>query len=497
MSAGLERFRDLGVVVIGDAILDSYFEGRAERVCREAPVPVVHLDHTSVAPGGAANVAGNFAALGANVRYIGVVGDDEGGAQLAAALAAAGVDVGALVADPRRKTVVKRRLLCDGAMVARFDDGSTDELSSATNAQVARVIRSALRDADIAVLSDYRAGLFDPGLVADAGQARPRHNEGVSSRSGQLLGVDSPRLALFRSLAPDVVKPSIGEAAEQLGKAELLLSTEDRLALGRSLGPELLELSGAAVVALTLDGDGAWLLRRGAGAIRLATHRIENQHAAGAGDTFLSALLLAIASGADLAEAGHIATVAAGVVVERPNTSVCSLGDLRSALSAGAKHVATFEELTRLGERYRAERKRVVLTNGCFDILHPGHVRLLEQAKALGDVLVVAVNSDESIRALKGETRPINSLENRLSVIAGLASVDHTFAFGTQTASPVVEALRPAVYAKGGDYSPEDLPEAAAVRECGGRIEILPLFGDESTSRVIARVLETTLERMR
>lgn len=484
----LERFRELRAVVIGDAILDCYFEGRAERVCREAPVPVVHLDHTSVAPGGAANVACNLAALGAVVRFVGVVGDDEGGQQLAAGLAEHGVDTSTLLVDTDRRTVVKRRLVCDGAIVARFDEGSAEALSARTRARVARAMRRTLREADVAVLSDYRSGLFDAELVGVARDSR---------RIGQLLGVDSPRLAFFRSLTPDVVKPSIAEAAAQLGKSELLLAAENRLEFARSLRAELLELSGAGVVALTLDGDGALLFRQSADPLRLATHRIENQHAAGAGDTFLSALLLAIASGAGLQEAGRIATVAAAIVVAQPQTTVCGLGDLRSALSVGAKHVATFEDLGRLGERYRAEGKRVVLTNGCFDILHPGHVRLLEQARELGDVLVVAVNTDESIRALKGESRPINSLESRLSVIAGLTSVDHTFAFGTRTASPVVEALHPDVYAKGGDYRPEDLPEAPAVLACGGSIEILPLFGQESTSRVIARVLEASLEHAR
>jgi rfaE bifunctional protein nucleotidyltransferase chain/domain len=157
--------------------------------------------------------------------------------------------------------------------------------------------------------------------------------------------------------------------------------------------------------------------------------------------------------------------------------------------------VASLEELRELAEVYRRGGKRIVLTNGCFDIVHSGHVRLLEQAKGLGDVLVVALNTDEGVRALKGEGRPVNDLEERLAVIAALGSVDHTIAFGTPTAEALVRALEPAVYVKGGDYRLDEIPEAASVAEMGGRVEIVPLFGQESTTRVIARVAETALGR--
>lgn len=480
----LHRFPALTVVVIGDAILDCYYSGRSERVCREAPVPVVLVDSTERTPGGGANSAANVAALGARVMFVGVIGDDEGGERLTSTLRAAGVDTGGLIVAEERATIVKRRLLCDGAMVARFDEGTTEDLASESRERLAQTAARAVAESDVVILSDYCLGAFSPELLSAVEASR---------RPETLLAVDSSRLAFFRALAPDVVKPSLPEALAQLGVVPAAHPDADRIALARTLECALLELTGARNIALTLDGDGAWLFRPERDAVRLPAKRIDDPHATGAGDTFLSSFALSLASGAPAEEAGRIANIAARIVTTQPHTSMCTLDDLTLHFSAHRKHVSGLAELSKLGERYRHEGRRIVLTNGCFDILHPGHVGLLEQAKDLGDVLVVAVNSDASIRALKGDGRPINPLESRLSVIAGLSSVDHTFAFDDPTAAEVVAALRPAVYAKGGDYRAEDLPEYAAVAECGGRLEILPLFGEESTTRVIRRVMETAV----
>ncbi len=241
-------------------------------------------------------------------------------------------------------------------------------------------------------------------------------------------------------------------------------------------------------MAVTLDTDGALILERDAPPYRTYAGSAGPAYPAGAGDTFLTALTLALAAGAETAAAAEIASRAASVVVARERTATCTAGDLRERIGGEGKQAAHLDALTARVERARSHGQRVVFTNGCFDILHRGHITYLNRAKALGDLLIVGLNSDASVRRLKGAHRPINTLEDRVQVLSALGSVDHIIAFDEDTPEDLIRALRPDVFVKGGDYSRETLPEASLVESLGGTVRILAYVEERSTTNIIARI---------
>jgi D-beta-D-heptose 7-phosphate kinase/D-beta-D-heptose 1-phosphate adenosyltransferase len=242
------------------------------------------------------------------------------------------------------------------------------------------------------------------------------------------------------------------------------------------------------MAAVTLDGDGAVLFEHHRSPYRLFPKALRRACVAGAGDTFTSALALALVAGATGVEAAELAVAAAAVVVGKERTASCSAQELREFVSAGGKFLGDLQRLSQRVAFYREQGRRVVFTNGCFDILHRGHITYLHRAKALGDVLIVGVNTDEGIRRLKGPQRPINSLEDRLQVLGALSCIDHLIAFDEDTPCNLIKALRPDVFVKGGDYTRERLPEAPLVEELGGIVQILPFVQDQSTTGIIARI---------
>lgn len=482
----VDRFENQRVAVLGDAMLDGYLEGWAERVCREAPVPVVRLESERLAPGGAANTASNLAAMGAQVTFVSVVGDDEDGRMLVGLLEERGVSCGLVYTDPERRTIAKRRLVADGQLLVRYDTGTLSPIGSGGARSLLERLRLAVANCDALIISDYRCGLLSDQVISLLPQVREEID-------GALI-VDSTRLGAYKALSPDVVKPSIAEALAQLAIEPGPASSRSDLA--EALGDSLLDLSGASVVTLTVDADGVVAFQRGRHPIHRPAAHHGTAHPAGAGDTFLAAFALASCAGAACEDAVDIAQAAAGIVVREDGTSLCSVDDLLAALSGDEARVCTLDELAKAVAAHRKRGRTIVLTNGCYDILHPGHVALLERAKALGDVLVVGVNSDASVRALKGEGRPVNSLSHRMRVLSALSFVDHLVAFGDSTADRLVELVRPDVYVKGGDYTLDTIPEAPAVERLGGRVEILPHFGNESTSRIIDRIRNSAMEQV-
>ena len=251
---------------------------------------------------------------------------------------------------------------------------------------------------------------------------------------------------------------------------------------------DLIDATGARAVVVTLDRDGTLLLPAAGDSHRTWARPATEKQASGAGDTFVAALTLARAAALPLSTSVDLAQAAADVVVHHPGTSVCSSADLTRHLASFADTALSADELARLIQGDRAEGRRIVLTNGCFDVLHRGHTRYLNQAKQLGDVLVVALNSDESVRRLKGPDRPINSVADRAGVIAALSCVDYVTVFDTPTPIPLIEKLRPEIYAKGGDYTPEMLAETEAVERFGGTVAILDYVPDLSTTAVVQRI---------
>jgi D-beta-D-heptose 7-phosphate kinase/D-beta-D-heptose 1-phosphate adenosyltransferase len=474
----IDAFPRLRVLVIGEAMLDVYLHGTSGRLCREAPVPIVAVEARTDVPGGAANAAVNARALGARVTLLSVTGGDAEGAALRAALAARGVDTRHVLADPARRTLAKHRVFAGAQMLVRFDAGSTARVDRAHEAAVLDRLAALVAEHDAIIVSDYGYGILTPqviGALAAAQAASPR-----------VVVADSKTLAAFRGVGVTAVKPNYDETLRLLGGRTAARAGARADIMARH-GERLLEITGAQIAAVTLDTEGALFFERGRAPYRTYARPADHARAAGAGDTFASALAMALAAGGDVASTAEIASAAAAVVVAKEGTATCSLDELRAYVAGDEKLASDLPSLLARLEVVRRSGKRIVLTNGCFDILHRGHIGYLNAAKALGDVLVVGLNTDASVRRLKGLTRPINALEDRSAVLAGLSAVDHIVAFDEPTAVELCAAVRPHVFVKGGDYTRDRLPEAAVVEAQGGEVRLLPYLKDHSTSSIIER----------
>lgn len=471
------------VTVIGDAMLDGWWSGTIERFCREAPAPVVDVVRRDYAAGGAANTAVNLAALGARVRMCGLIGSDDAGHRLRTILDDAGVDTTELVQDERVGTTTKYRILGNDQVMLRIDDTPESVPAAAVTALAARV-SAAVDGAEAVVVCDYGSGALGEELRSALGQA-------ARLDPSLLVVVDAHDTAAWAPVGPDLVTPNAQEAAHVLGTR--LDPRTDRAETVSSRRTELLAATNAAAVVVTLDRDGTVLLGGDGEDHRTWAKPATEQQASGAGDTFVASLTAARAAGLNLATSLDFAQAAADVVVHRPGTSVCTTADLTAHLQQVADTAIGVEDLVRRVGELRAAGKRIVLTNGCFDVLQRGHTRYLNQAKQLGDVLVVALNDDDGVRRLKGPDRPINPLSDRVGIIASLSCVDYVTVFSTDTLVPLIERLRPDVYAKGGDYTAQMLEEAPAVEAAGGRVSILDYVPERSTSAVVRRMRSAPL----
>lgn len=467
------------IVVIGDVMLDGWWEGSIDRFCREAPAPVVEIRHRRFAPGGAANTAMNLAALGAHVTLASVVGRDDAGSELLRRLREEGIDTGYVQHVPGFPTTTKTRISSGGQILLRIDDSSPD-VPEASLGALAQSLRAALQGQQAVVLCDYGAGAL-------TGPVRDALLEFLVERPSTLMVVvDAHEPHAWASLHPDLATPNAQEAGRLLGRT--FPEGPGRAAAVVSNRTALLEATGAANVVVTLDRDGTVLLPSAGKIHRTWARPVAERHASGAGDTFVAALTIASVASLPLTTSVDLAQAAADVAVHRSGTSVCSTEDLARHLGGFAQTILDPEDLARLISRHRGEGQRIVLTNGCFDVLHPGHTRYLNQAKHLGDVLVVALNSDASVRELKGPGRPVNKLTDRAAVIGALSCVDYVTVFDTPTPIPLIDRLQPEVYAKGGDYTPAMLAETPAVEAYGGQVAILDYVAELSTTAVVERI---------
>ena len=476
-------FPHLRVLVIGDAILDSYLQGSTTRLCREAPVPIVDVGAADHVPGGAANTAANVATLGGEAYLLTVIGDDPAGHQLEEALERCGVRRVGVVRSPDRATLVKQRLLAENQLLVRFDQGSTADISAAAEDRLLEQLERYFSLCDAVVVSDYAYGVITPRVMLALQRLQTLHPK--------ILVADSKRLQTYSRLDVTAVKPNYDEAIALLGLPRL--SGAERLEQITRHGQRVLTLTGAWMATITLDRDGAVIfLEDGEGAVNQPTRTQANpapsSHATGAGDTYVATLALALAANADPYGAASLAATATGVVVTEPGTTRCHPLALRRALMEGNKRIMDQTELMSIVAQHRELGQRIVFTNGCFDILHSGHVSCLEQAKALGDVLIVGVNTDDSIRQLKGPTRPVNGLVDRLTVLAALGSVDYVVPFADLAPRELIRLISPDVYAKGGDYTRQSLPETPLIEELGGEVVIVPYVGDRSTTGLIQQI---------
>ena len=488
----VQHFRRLRVLVIGDAMLDTYLEGTAARLCSEGPVPVVSKTAEYRIPGGAANTAANLRALGAEVYFLGLTGSDLAGSLLRAALQQQGINDQWLIADDSAQTLHKLRILADGQYVVRFDEGPST-YAAENQPRLIQALEEVYPLCDLVVISDYRYGVLSDALLTRL--------QNLHSTHSKVLLIDSKSLQRFSMLEATIVTPNLLEAHALTGIAQeetLNLATIEQIA------QNMLASLKTQHVAITLGADGVFLRNRHSLAMHIPAHPVAHANDVGAGDSFASAMALALAVGGSPEEAANIGIDAASIAITRQRTAIVQYQELLQrvslreyssqmpVISSYSREDSTAQhELVRLVAFLDAEREigqRIVFTNGVFDILHAGHVHFLRQAKALGDVLVVGVNSDHGTQRLKGDGRPINGERDRMALVAALDAVDAVVLFDEDTPTELIRMLRPTIHVKGGDYADEALPEAEAVAEGGGQVVILPLVGTMSTSSVIDRI---------
>lgn len=476
----IERFAGLRVLCVGDVMLDRYVYGRAERMSPEAPIPVLAVREERKMLGGAGNVARNVAALGGAASLVGVIGDDEVGTEILRLLHDAdGLDA-SLITVGGRATTVKTRFVAGAQQLLRADQESTTPLAHEVEDKLIEAALDEIEQADAVLLSDYAKGVLGTRLAATViARAKER---------GVPVAVDPKGAQFARFRGATVLKPN----ARELSAATGLAAAND--AEAEEAARRGLSLAETAALIVTRSEHGMTLVERGAAdALHLRTHAQEVFDVSGAGDTALATLGLALAAGASCPDAAALANAAAGVVVGKAGTATLTPSELAAALhmraleTAEAKILPLAPALDRIAG-FRARGLKIGFTNGCFDLIHPGHVSLLAQARAACDRLVVGLNNDDSVRRLKGEGRPINPEMARALVLASLESVDLVILFAEDTPMNLIEAIRPDVLVKGADYTLEGVVGAPFVQRYGGQILLVELKPGHSTTGTIARL---------
>jgi len=463
------------VAVAGDLMLDETWTGSVERVAPEAPVPLLSLAAMSRRAGGAGNVVENLAALGARVVTLGAVGPGEEGEWLARRLTTLPGASGTVVVDPLRATPVKRRMMSEGRQMLRVDEELASSLSPSAERELLAAARRAVDAADVLLLSDYAKGTLTPALMAALLEA--------ARAKGIPALVDPKGRDYARYRGATVVTPNRKELETVTGE-----SARDLPAVAR-LGARLRDELGLEALLVKLSEEGMLLLERGKEPRRITAHAREVFDVTGAGDTVLAALGVATGCGLSLFEAAGVANRAAGCAVARIGTAPVHWADLLEGAS-GTPHEKLLDRahLPALSSMLRRAHKKVVFTNGCFDLLHSGHVRLLTEARRGGDLLVVGLNSDASVKRLKGEGRPILSEADRAQVLGGLDAVDFVVVFDEDTPEAIIRELKPQTLVKGGDYTEASVVGAPFVRSYGGDVVLIPLVEGRSTSSMVARL---------
>lgn len=464
-------FEQAKVLVVGDIMLDRYWHGSSSRISPEAPVPVVKVTQKDDRPGGAANVALNMAALGAQVSLVGVVGADEAGEILQQRLNAARIHTSLQIANAS-PTITKLRVTSRHQQLLRMD--FEEKFQSQDVNQIFNKTRHQLTQANLLILSDYAKGTLQDcqSLIALAKSAGvqvlvdPKGNQFELYKGATLL---TPNLLEFEAV--------VGQCRDE---ATLVAK-----------GNMLMEKLNLEALLVTRGENGMTLLRLNQPELHLPARAREVFDVTGAGDTVIATLAASLSTGLDLPHAVALANLAAGIVVGKQGTAVVSAPELRRAIIAEQgveRGVVTEDQLLMALEDARASGERIVFTNGCFDIIHAGHVGYLDDARKQGDRLIVAVNTDASIRRLKGEGRPINTLDRRMAVLAGLGAVDWVVSFDEDTPERLLRRLKPDVLVKGGDYREDQVVGGDLIKSYGGEVKVLSFFDNCSTTSIVNRI---------
>jgi D-beta-D-heptose 7-phosphate kinase/D-beta-D-heptose 1-phosphate adenosyltransferase len=471
---------NISALVIGDLMLDEYLWGKAERISPEAPVQVVAVNREDLRLGGAGNVANNLVALGCRVSVCSVIGGDENGIILRRAFTGKGIDVEGVFEDPMRTTSKKTRVLAANQQIVRIDRESRDEVCAEFEEKILRFLQERGNTWNVILVSDYLKGVLTTKIlsaVIDTGNRLgvpvvidPKGNDYSKYRGATLL-TPNRKEAEIASRIPIADEKSLNEAAASLltaGEYEALL--------------------------ITRSSEGMSLYLRDGSVTHIPTVAREVYDVTGAGDTVMATLGLGLACGYGFAESARLANVAAGIAVGKVGTSIVSPGEIIGSI--GHEHldsdvkIKNLDVLVSIIEAEKKRGKKVVFTNGCFDLLHVGHVRYLQKARKYGDLLVLGLNSDDSVKRLKGEKRPLIGQKERAHILAALDCIDYVVIFDEDTPIKLLEALKPSVLVKGGDYTPDTVVGKDLVESYGGKVELVEFVDGRSTTNIIEKILQ-------
>jgi D-beta-D-heptose 7-phosphate kinase/D-beta-D-heptose 1-phosphate adenosyltransferase len=481
--------RSVSVLVIGDLMLDRYVYGTIDRISPEAPVSVVNWRSEKSGLGGAANVAHNLVQLGCRVFLAGVAGSDAAGEELLKIARGMGIDTSGVVADAARPTTIKTRVIAHGQQVIRIDRESRAEMNDALAASLLEHVRKCLPAVDGVILSDYAKGVLTPGLCASIIQA-------ANSQHKRVL-VDPKGHDFSKYKGAFLLTPNKKELAEA---AHMPVQNETEI---RKAADSVFRVAECQSILVTQAENGMSLLFPGTAAEAIQTEIREVFDVTGAGDTVISVLGRLLFAGVELLAAAQLANMAAllkgAKLGAHPVSADELLAYLRERELRSRGKILDLTQLKRVVGLAHSQGRKVVLTNGCFDLLHVGHVQFLQKAKALGQMLIVAINDDRSVRKLKGNGRPLIGVADRAGIIAGLESVDHVIVFSEATPLHLIRELTPDVLVKGGNYTLSEVVGHKEVESYGGRVTLIPTIDPESSSQTVIKELATryTLEEKR
>jgi D-beta-D-heptose 7-phosphate kinase/D-beta-D-heptose 1-phosphate adenosyltransferase len=475
----LNGFPAARVLVLGDVMLDRFIYGSVDRISPEAPIPVVNVERSLDMPGGAANVARNVAAMGAHAILLGVVGDDAWAADLRLQLASSAAIDAHLIVDPSRPTSVKTRYVADGQQVMRADRESRDPLTADVAERLLDEFSAALAGAEVVVLSDYAKGVLSDQVTRAAID--------LARRAGKIVIVDPKSKNFARYRGATVLTPNQLELAQACGQE---CPTDEQVVNGAQ---RILDQGVCDAMVVTRGKDGMSIVQAGGDAVHLPTAKRQVFDVSGAGDTAVAVMSLGLAAGAGVVDAAALANIAAGIVVGKRGTATVTAGEMIAIQrpfdgSTDPQKIFALDTVLQLARSWREQGLKIAFANGCFDLLHPGHISLLEQARRSADRLIVGLNADSSIRRLKGPSRPIQAEVARATVLSAVKSVDAVVIFAEDTPIDLIEALAPDVLVKGADYTLDKVVGADFVIRHGGKVLLAELLTGHSTTDTVTRV---------
>jgi len=479
LASRLDQFIDRRVLCVGDLMLDRYVYGQVERISPEAPIPVLHTQRETATLGGAGNVVRNIAALGGRVDVIGVIGQDQTGADITKIFAELPSVTTHLLADPSRPTTQKTRYVAGGQQLLRADHESAKPITADIEQKIIHAISTAIEASNVIILSDYAKGVLTPKVVSQA--------IALARATGKIIIIDPKGRDFGRYNGATYLTPNRKELSEAIGRNVTTVAEAETAAR------HLMQEFQIENILVKLGSEGVCLVRKDKPALHLHTKAREVFDVSGAGDTVAATLALALASEFTPEQAAELANIAGSIVVGKVGTASVSRDEIERELMHGSaqlgeEKVVGFATIADIAERWRKQGLKVGFTNGVFDLLHPGHISLIRQARAACDKLVVGINSDASVKRLKGETRPVQNEAARSAVLSSLADIDQVVIFGEDTPLELIKTIRPDVLVKGADYTVDKVVGGTEVKSWGGKVILATLIDGQSTTKTIAKM---------